>query len=352
MTRVAVIGAGWWAAAHHIPNLAAIPGVQLDAVCRLGAAELSAVRDRFGFAFASESVEEVLARRPDAVVVSSPHPLHHAHAAAALTAGAHVLVEKPMTLDPAQAWDLVARARRADRQLIVGNGYHWRPGIAAIRDRLAARAIGRLEHALCSFVSATRNVFSGNQGMGLWKTTMFRPPPSTWQDPAGGGGFAWGQMSHSVALLLWLTGLEPDRVAATMLGEPVDLAVSAALRFRGGANAVLSGAAAWPEGSPALLRLVMTGDAGTLDLSVDGHCALVRRLDGTVEDLSPSAGAWYYDTAGPIHALVAAARGDSSLNLAPGEIGAATVSVLAALHESAASGGGAVPVDDGTARSP
>jgi len=344
MIRVAVIGAGWWAAAHHIPNLAAMPDVALDGVCRLGARELAEVKARFGFAFASQDPAEVLARRPDAVVVSSPHALHHAHAAAALEAGAHVLVEKPMTLDPAQAWDLVARARRAKRQLIVGNGYHWRPGLAAIRGRLAEGAIGRVEHAVCSFVSATRNVFSGAEGMGVWKTTMFRPDRATWQDPAGGGGFAWGQMSHSVALLLWLTGLQPERVAASMLGEPVDLAVSAVLRCRGGANAVLSGAAAWPEGSPALLRLIVTGEAGTLDLAVDRHRASIHRLDGAIEDLSPPDGAWLYDTAGPIRALVAAARGDASGNLAPGEIGAATVSVLAALHASAAAGGNAVPV--------
>jgi predicted dehydrogenase len=318
--------------------------VALDGVCRLGAAELAAVKERFGFAFASEDPAEVLARRPEAVVVSSPHALHHAHAAAALQAGAHVLVEKPMTLDPAEAWDLVERARRAGRQLIVGNGYHWRPGLAAIRARLAEGAVGRPEHALCCFVSATRNVFSGGEGMAAWRSTMFRPDRSTWQDPAAGGGFAWGQMSHSVALLLWLTGLVPEHAAAAMLGQPVDLAVSATLRCRGGAVAALSGAASWPEGSAALLRLVVTGDRGALDLSVDGHRAAIHRLDGTVEDLSPPPGAWTYDTAGPIRALVAAARGETGVNLAPGEIGAATVSVLAALHGSAAAGGAAVPV--------
>lgn len=344
MTRVAVIGAGWWAAAHHIPNIAAIPGVVLDGVCRLGAHELAAVRDRFGFAFASEDVAEVLARRPDAVVVSSPHALHHAHAAAALDVGAHVLVEKPMTLDSAQAWDLVARARRAGRQLIVGNGYHWRPGMSDIRARLAEGAIGRIEHAMCSFVSATRRVFQGEDGMAVWNQTMFRPALSTWQDPAAGGGFAWGQMSHSVALTLWLTGLRPLRAGATTFGAPVDLTVAGTLACEGGETVALSGAAAWPEGRPALLRLIVTGDRGTLDLSVDEHRAVIRRLDGGTENLSPPPSAWSYDTVGPVHALVAAARGDPSGNLAPGEVGAWTVAVLAALQASAAGGGQAAPV--------
>jgi hypothetical protein len=91
-----------------------------------------------------------------------------------------------------------------------------------------------------------------------------------------------------------------------------------------------------------MLRLAITGEEGTLDLSVDGHQATIHRLDGGAEDLSPPAGAWTYDTVGPIHALIAAARGDASGNHAPGEIGAATVGVLAALQRASASGGTAV----------
>jgi hypothetical protein len=108
---------------------------------------------------------------------------------------------------------------------------------------------------------------------------------------------------------------------------------------KGGAVVTLSGAAAWPEGRAAMLRLAITGEEGTLDLSVDGHRATILRLGGSVEDCSPPAGAWAYDTVGPIHALVAAARGDASGNRAPGEIGAATVGVLAALQRAAVSGG-------------
>ena len=112
MLKAAVIGAGWFAAQNHIPVLASRPEVVLDGVCRKGAAELARVRDHFGFAFGSEDYRELLARRPDIVVVSSPHALHYEHAKAALEAGAHVMCEKPMTLDPAEAWELVALARR------------------------------------------------------------------------------------------------------------------------------------------------------------------------------------------------------------------------------------------------
>ncbi len=48
--------------------------------------------------------------------------------------------------------------------------------------------------------------------------TFFRPEKSTWQDPAQGGGFAYGQMSHCLALMFFLTGLSPETVSAQTFG--------------------------------------------------------------------------------------------------------------------------------------
>ena len=127
MIKAAIIGAGWYAAENHIPTLASRPDVTLDGVCRLGAEPLERVRNHFGFAFASEDHRAVLARRPDIVVVASPHQLHYDHVRDALEAGAHVLCEKPMTVDPAHAQDLVARAGRLNRHLLIANGYQYLP---------------------------------------------------------------------------------------------------------------------------------------------------------------------------------------------------------------------------------
>ena len=59
--RAAVLGAGWYAAQNHIPVLQSRPEVVLDAVSRLSADELERVRSHFGFTFASEDFEAVLA---------------------------------------------------------------------------------------------------------------------------------------------------------------------------------------------------------------------------------------------------------------------------------------------------
>ncbi len=345
--RVAVIGAGWYAAASHIPALAAIEGVELDGVCRLGDTELERVRSHFGFAFASQDYRAVLARAPDAVVVASPHHLHHEHAVAALAVGAHVLVEKPMTLDPAQAWDLVRRAEAAGRSLLVANGYHYLPGVVELRALLSAGAVGRIEHVACSFVSATRAVFAGETGLARWNHTFFRPDRMTWQDPVRGGGFAFGQMSHAVALSLWLTGLRPARIAgATFAPGSVDLCNAAALICDGGAVVSLSGAAAAPEGDRALLRLIAAGSDGVFDLAFDLDRAVLRRHDGAHRDIAVRSGDWNYDCVGPVRALIALAHGGEAArhDLSPARVGALTVATIAAMLASAANGSGPMKV--------
>jgi predicted dehydrogenase len=345
--KVSVIGAGWFAAESHIPALARRADVVLDGVCRLGATELARVKDHFGFAFASEDYRAVLARHPDAVVVSSPHHLHHEHAKAALEAGAHVLCEKPMTVDPAQAWDLVATAERRGLHLLIANGYHYLPRMAEVQRWIADGAVGTVEHVSCHFASATRKVFAGSEGLGRWRTAFFRPDRSTWQDPAQGGGFAYGQLSHSVALMFWLTGLDAASVAARLAPGSVDLFGAAIVEFRGAAIGGFTGAASVPEGGRQQLRLHVGGTEGVFALDVDLDRAEIRRHDGHNDLVAMPAGAWVYHCHGPVDGLVDLALGRGA-NLSPGHIGAKTVEVIAAMHCSAASGGVPVGVPGGS----
>ena len=282
--KVSVIGAGWYAAESHIPALRRRDDVELDGVCRLGVAELARVRDHFGFAFGSEDHREVLTRRPDAVVVASPHALHYQHTRDALEAGAHVLCEKPFTSAPAEAWDLVARAERLGRHLLIANGYNYLPKFDDLARRVRSGVIGDIELIGCQFSSATRPAFSGTVGFERWKRTFFRPALSTWQDPAAGGGFAYGQMSHSVALMLWITGLRATAVnARTFSPEGIDLHDAANVVFDNGAIGSIFGGAAVPEG----LRLSIAGSKGIIDMDVDlDRCTIEAPF--MTEPLKPS----------------------------------------------------------------
>lgn len=342
--RACVIGAGWYAAQNHIPVLAGRSDVRLDGVSRLGRDDLERVRSHFGFAFASERYEDVLERKPDVAIIASPHHLHYEHAAAALDAGAHVLCEKPLTLDPAEAWDLVAKAELRGRHLLVANGYQYLPQVEAVRRRIAAGAIGTIEYVMSSFISATRDVFTGDRGLDTWNAAFFRPDRSTWQEPAKGGGFAYGQLSHALALMYFLTGLEPDTVSAHTFGSNgVDLADAGALRFTSGAVASISGAAAMPQGNRALMRLFLAGSEGVLTAEFDRDQCEIRRNSGEVERLTLETGDWTYRCDGPVNALVDLALGQG-VNLSPGAIGASTSATIAALLASARAGGIPKPV--------
>lgn len=341
--RAGVIGAGAWAVASHIPSLAQRPEVELVAVCRHGEHELAEISNRWGFAVASQEYADVLARDLDLVVISSPSALHHEHAAAALDSGAHVLVEKPFTLVPDDAWDLVDRADRADRHLVVAFGYNYRPVTQTARALLAEHGgIGQIEGLNISMSSGTRTLLL-NQGAYPQAAGGYAPDPDTWTDPElSGGGYAQAQLCHALGIGMWLTGLRARRVYATMRrpeGSRVELSDALVVDYSGGAIGSVAGTSAHPGflAERDQLHVRVIGTAGHLDLDFDRDEVALFRPDGTDDrrQLQPGAGA--YDCWGPPNALVDLILGDGD-NCSPGELGARTVELLAAAYASASSG--------------
>src|SRR3954469_8970461 len=94
--RIAVIGAGWWAAVNHIPLLLKNPDCELVGPSRLGTAELTKLREAFpAIPVLTEDYKALPAdTKPDGVVIASPRVDHYEPAKVALDAGCHLLVEK------------------------------------------------------------------------------------------------------------------------------------------------------------------------------------------------------------------------------------------------------------------
>lgn len=149
MTRVAVAGAGQWGR-NHVRVLNAMPGVRLDWVvdpdahCRELAREL-APRARV----VADVGDALRDPRLEALVVASPGPTHGPVARAALRAGKHVLVEKPLTPTAEESWDLVRRARRARRLLGVGHLLLYHPAVRALKRSVARAAFGDVRYVHC-----------------------------------------------------------------------------------------------------------------------------------------------------------------------------------------------------------
>src|SRR6266446_9785081 len=165
-TRIAVLGAGWWAAENHIPVLKSRPDVEIVGICRLGREELRKARERFGIPFGTEDYKELLAiENLEGVVVSTPHHLHYEHAAAALEKGLHVMCEKPMTLHALEARNLANLARSRHLHFVIPYGWNYTDIAAKARDLIRQGEIGEIEHVLCHMASPLRDLFSGT---GAW----------------------------------------------------------------------------------------------------------------------------------------------------------------------------------------
>lgn len=89
------------------------------------------------------SLDEMLADpQIDAVIVSTPPNLHHAHCVAALRAGKHVLCEKPLAPTVAEARDMVRIAEACGQVLATGFNYRFYPGVARARELMAQGQLG------------------------------------------------------------------------------------------------------------------------------------------------------------------------------------------------------------------
>lgn len=341
--RIGFIGAGWWATANHMPILKRRPDVEMAAVCRLGKAELRQVKETFGFSYATEDYRAMLDQvELDGVVVSSPHTLHHEHAAAALEKGMHVMVEKPMCTRSADACNLVRLAAARSLRLLVPYGWHYKPYIQEAKSYIDAGVIGRIESVVCHMASPIRGLLRGLKfdhaanGGGL-----FAPDPATWADPAvAGGGYGHAQMSHSLGLLSWLTGLVPKQVfAMTAKSESkVEMYDALTVRFDQGVIGAISGSGDIPEGQKFQLDIRVFGAEGMLLLDVERARLAIHRHDrqDKVLDVAPDAGV--YSCEGPPNNFVDLILGKTTANYAPGEAAMRSVMILDAAYRSVKSG--------------
>lgn len=125
--KVAVAGAGLIAQLEHIPNLLFLKSrYEVIGVADPSAKTRTLIQERHGLR-TYPSVEELLATRPDAVVIAAPDSYHAEIAGTALDAGIHVFCEKPLSLSVADIDDLIRRRDASRRVLQVGYMKRWDP---------------------------------------------------------------------------------------------------------------------------------------------------------------------------------------------------------------------------------
>ncbi len=343
-TRVGVIGAGVWAQVSHIPTLLERRDeIELVGVCRKGADDLARVKEQFGFTMASEDYTDVLDAGLDVCIIASPVGFHHEHAIAALQSGAHVLLEKPVTLDPADAWHIASTAESLDRHVVVAFGWNYLPTFVAAQQLWEDGGVGTIEHVMVHMASGTRELLSGTSLYSAGPTEQV-VDTATWTDPAvSGGGYAQAQLTHIFAWMLGVTSMRASQVFAMGSqphGAPVELHDAMSIRFVGGATGSVSGAS-FHSGAQAdrhQYEVRVFGSEGQLHADLERDRLWMWRRDHAEQSalLPPDAGA--YHCRGPVHAILDLAQAREAINRSPIELGARTVEVLAAAYASMSSG--------------
>ena len=187
MLGVGILGAGFFGA-FHARAIAAIEDIRVVAVC----AEYQALADSFAAEHGGKPYGDWRAmladRAVDAVAITAPHHLHCELAVAALAAGKHVLLEKPMALSVAECGRIIAAAQTSRRKLMVGQIMHF------VWPCLVARGIldrGELGKPVTGSSSLKK----------IWMESNRRG----WHlDPATGGGMLMTAGIHALDQLVWL----------------------------------------------------------------------------------------------------------------------------------------------------
>ena len=257
--RTALIGCG--KVGHlHAAALRDLPESKFVAVCARTQAKAEPFAAQYGVAPFLDVREMITAARIQAVCVCTPHPAHAAPALAALQAGAHVIVEKPLASSLADCDAMIAAAREKHRLLSTISQRRFYPPCQRIRQAIDEGRIGQP-------VLGTTVMF-GWRDEDYYRSDPWR---GTWAGE--GGGVLVNQSPHQLDLLLWYLG-EVEEVFGywANLNHPyieVDDTSVAVVRFKSGAlgNIVVSNSQ-----NPALhVRVSVHGSNGaSVGVQTDG----------------------------------------------------------------------------------
>jgi predicted dehydrogenase len=144
MIGIGVVGYGYWGP-NLVRNFSETKGAHVAVVCDLSSDKLASVQRRYPTIRTTRDFNDLL-RDPkiDAIVVSTPVQTHFKLALAALKAGKHVLVEKPMTETSAEARQLIDEAARRQRVLMVDHTFVYTPAVRKIRELVSSNELGSI----------------------------------------------------------------------------------------------------------------------------------------------------------------------------------------------------------------
>lgn len=144
MKKIALIGYGYWGP-NILRNLYDTPNCQVVYCCDQDKEKLKLVKKRFPDITTTTDFDEVIKNQEiDGIVIATPTKTHYPLAKKAILSGKDVLIEKPMTLDSKQAWDLVRLAKKNERMIMVDHTFLFSESVIKIKKILEKGDIGEI----------------------------------------------------------------------------------------------------------------------------------------------------------------------------------------------------------------
>ena len=264
--RVGIVGTSWWADAMYLPPLTNHPGAEVVAVCGRRSGVVEEFADRWSIPHRFTDHEAMFdSGLVDAVVVSTSNDSHRDITMAALDRGLHVLCEKPLAQNVAQAEEMTAKAAPAGVITMVPFTYSFMPVFQYARRLVAEGYVGRVHHVNMRYYTA----YAFDSAY-TWR----------FDNELAGSGVIGDLASHWVYVARWLlddTETSVGALASTFVereprpdGSPYEQgedSVVLTVRYESGAYGILQTCAVSWEGTEPFGQthhLEIHGDAGTI----------------------------------------------------------------------------------------
>jgi predicted dehydrogenase len=265
--RYIIIGCGGIIAVTHIDVLKQMPSAQIVGMADVDARAASRAAEA-DCPFYTDYRVCLAETRPDVAIITTPHPFHAPIAVDCFAAGAHVLVEKPIAVEVAEADRMLAAAERAGRVLAVNFQQRFRPVVERAKAMIVSGELGELVRVLSIEPWYRTNAyFQSASWRGTWK--------------GEGGGVLMNQAPHSMDLMCYLAG-QPVKVwgwtrTRKHAIETEDTA-QAMFEFANGAPGYLM----YSTVEPGARRLQIIGEKASLDIT--GERLTISRFKPPLEE--------------------------------------------------------------------
>ena len=263
--RVGIVGTSGWADFMYLPALQSHPQAEITAICGRNRASAEDLAAKYNIPNVFTDYSDMIKLSGlDAILIGTPDDLHYEMTMQSISAGLHVLCDKPLALTAQQAWEMYQAAETAKVMHMVLFTYRWMPFFRYIKDLIDQGYVGRFYHAEFRYMMGY-----ARQREYLWRFDQKRA-----------NGVLGDLGVHMIDLARWLVG-DISRVSAQLgvfverLGvddgviDPANDAAFVLTEFANGAHgSIHASVVAYLADRFMQQQVKIYGEAGTLEIDI------------------------------------------------------------------------------------